>query len=74
MSLLELCAVVFTYNAMTLGNGPGMVPLLQADLVDRRDEPGSHRHESDAVPGVLHRPLGGPAGQIDKPAGSSAWS
>ena len=36
MSLLELCAVVFTYNAMTFGNGPGMVPLLQADLVDRR--------------------------------------
>src|SRR6266508_2215124 len=36
VSLLELCAVVFTYNAMTFGNGPGMVPLLQADLVDRR--------------------------------------
>ena len=36
MSLLELCAVVFTYNAMTFGNGPGMVPLLQGDLVDRR--------------------------------------
>jgi chromate transporter len=36
VSLLELCAVVFTYNAMTFGNGPAMVPLLQADLVDRR--------------------------------------
>lgn len=36
MSLLELCAVVFTYNAMTFGNGPAMVPLLQGDLVDRR--------------------------------------
>jgi chromate transport protein ChrA len=36
VSLLELCAVVFTYNAMTFGNGPGMVPLLQVDLVDRR--------------------------------------
>ena len=36
MSLLELCAVVFTYNALTFGNGPAMVPLLQADLVDRR--------------------------------------
>jgi chromate transporter len=36
VSLLELCAVVLTYNAMTFGNGPGMVPLLQADLVDRR--------------------------------------
>jgi chromate transporter len=36
VSLLELCAVVFLYNAMTFGNGPGMVPLLQGDLVDRR--------------------------------------
>ena len=36
MSLLELCAVMFLYNAMTFGNGPVMVPLLQADLVDRR--------------------------------------
>ena len=36
MSLLELCAVVFTYNALTFGNGPAMVPLLQANLVDRR--------------------------------------
>lgn len=36
MSLLELCAVVFTYNALTFGNGPAMIPLLQANLVDRR--------------------------------------
>ncbi len=36
MSLLELCAVVFLYNAMTFGNGPVMVPLLQDDLVDGR--------------------------------------
>jgi chromate transporter len=36
VSLLELCAVMFLYNAMTFGNGPVMVPLLQADLVDRR--------------------------------------
>lgn len=36
MSLLELCAVVFTANALTFGNGPAMVPLLQANLVDRR--------------------------------------
>ncbi|HEV8649080.1 MAG TPA: chromate transporter [Actinomycetes bacterium] len=36
MSLLALCVTVFTYNAMTFGNGPVMVPLLQADLVDRR--------------------------------------
>jgi chromate transporter len=28
--------VMFLYNAMTFGNGPVMVPLLQADLVDRR--------------------------------------
>ena len=36
MSLLELCVTVFVYNAMTFGNGPVMVPLLQDDLVDRR--------------------------------------
>jgi chromate transporter len=36
VSLLELCAVVFLYNAMTFGNGPVMVPLLQDDLVDGR--------------------------------------
>jgi chromate transporter len=36
VSLLELCAVVFTYNTLTFGNGPAMVPLLQANLVDRR--------------------------------------
>ncbi len=36
MSLLELCVAVLIYNAMTFGNGPVMVPLLQDDLVDRR--------------------------------------
>jgi chromate transporter len=36
MSLLELCVTVFVYNAVTFGNGPVMVPLLQDDLVDRR--------------------------------------
>ena len=36
MSLLELCGLVFTYNAMTFGNGPAMVPLLQGGLVERR--------------------------------------
>jgi chromate transporter len=36
VSLLELCGVMFLYNAMTFGNGPVMVPLLQDDLVDRR--------------------------------------
>jgi integrase len=32
VSLLELCVTVFVYNAVTFGNGPVMVPLLQADL------------------------------------------
>jgi len=36
VSLLELCALVFTFNALTFGNGPAMIPLLQANLVDRR--------------------------------------
>ena len=37
MGLLELCAVMFLYNATTFGNGPVMVPLLEEDLVvDRR--------------------------------------
>jgi chromate transporter len=36
VSLLELCGLVFTYNAMTFGNGPAMVPLLQGGLVERR--------------------------------------
>ena len=36
MGLLELCAVMFVYNAMTFGNGPVMVPLLEEDLVDDR--------------------------------------
>ena len=36
MSLLELCMTVLVFNAVTFGNGPVMVPLLQADLVDRR--------------------------------------
>jgi chromate transporter len=36
VSLLELCALVFAYNAATFGNGPGMVPLLQDELVERR--------------------------------------
>lgn len=36
MGLLELCGAVFLYNAMTFGNGPVMVPLLEEDLVDDR--------------------------------------
>ncbi len=36
MGLLELCGLVLLYNAMTFGNGPGMVPLLEEDLVEDR--------------------------------------
>jgi len=36
VSLLELCVTVLAYNAVTFGNGPVMVPLLQADLVEGR--------------------------------------
>lgn len=35
MSLLELLLLIFTFNLLTFGNGPAMIPLLQADLVDR---------------------------------------
>lgn len=34
MSLAQLVALVFTYNAMTFGNGPMMVPLLNTSLVE----------------------------------------
>lgn len=34
MSLPELAALIFTYNLMTFGNGPVMVPLLQSSLVE----------------------------------------
>jgi chromate transporter len=34
--LVELCALMLAYNAMTFGNGPVMVPLLEEDLVDDR--------------------------------------
>ena len=36
MGLLELSALVLVFNAMTFGNGPTMVPLLQRSLVDAR--------------------------------------
>ncbi len=36
MSVLDLIIRIFTYNVLTFGNGPVMVPLLQADLVDQR--------------------------------------
>jgi chromate transporter len=36
MTLLNLVSAMFTYNALTFGNGPVMIPLLQKDLVDSR--------------------------------------
>lgn len=36
MSLPELVGLIFTFNLMTFGNGPVMVPLLQDNLVDQR--------------------------------------
>jgi len=35
MSLPELILLIFTFNLLTFGNGPAMIPMLQADLVDR---------------------------------------
>jgi chromate transporter len=35
MSLLQLVVLVFTFNVQTFGNGPTMVPLLHASLVER---------------------------------------
>lgn len=34
MSLLEFVILIFTYNLITFGNGPAMIPMLQARLVD----------------------------------------
>ena len=34
MSLLRLVLLIFTFNLLTFGNGPGMIPLLQEELVD----------------------------------------
>jgi len=36
MSLIELIALIFTFNLMTFGNGPVMIPLLQTSLVEER--------------------------------------
>src|SRR4029077_19200082 len=36
---------------------------LLPDLLDRSSQPGPHRHQPDAVSGMLHRPACGPAGQ-----------
>lgn len=36
ISLVELVVLVFTFNLMTFGNGPVMIPLLQDSLVDNR--------------------------------------
>lgn len=35
MSLSELILLIFSFNLLTFGNGPAMIPMLQADLVDR---------------------------------------
>ena len=35
MSLPGLILLIFTFNLLTFGNGPAMIPMLQADLVDR---------------------------------------
>ena len=35
MSLPELILLIFTFNLLTFGNGPAMIPLLQSELVDR---------------------------------------
>jgi chromate transporter len=35
MSLPELILLIFSFNLLTFGNGPAMIPMLQADLVDR---------------------------------------
>lgn len=35
MSLPAFLLLIFTFNLLTFGNGPAMIPMLQADLVDR---------------------------------------
>lgn len=35
MSLLTLTLLIFLFNLLTFGNGPGMIPLLQDELVDK---------------------------------------
>jgi chromate transporter len=35
MSLLHLIFLIFSFNLITFGNGPGMIPLLQEELVDK---------------------------------------
>src|SRR5215210_4771322 len=46
---------------------------LRHDLFDRCDKPGPHCEEADAVSGVLHRALGGPAGKEHDAVGASTW-
>jgi chromate transporter len=36
MNLIDLVVRIFTFNLLTFGNGPVMIPLLQQDLVERR--------------------------------------
>lgn len=35
MTLFRLILMIFTFNLLTFGNGPAMIPLLEAELVDR---------------------------------------
>jgi chromate transporter len=35
MSLWTLTLLIFLFNLLTFGNGPGMIPLLQEELVDK---------------------------------------
>jgi chromate transporter len=36
MNLIDLAALIFMFNILTFGNGPVMLPLLQANLVEER--------------------------------------
>jgi chromate transporter len=35
MSLLTFALLIFLFNLLTFGNGPGMIPMLQEELVDK---------------------------------------
>jgi chromate transporter len=35
MSLFRLILLIFTFNLLTFGNGPAMIPLLEAELVEK---------------------------------------
>ena len=40
MSLPAFVLWIFTFNLLTFGNGPGMIPLLQEELVERWSKAG----------------------------------